>query len=94
LVLRAYHASHAQFAPSALIHYVRLAEHAGFIAVSSSAHLQPWSILQGRSGFAWARLQQDSALAVSQINLHNVNREQEAFIDAFGGRVLPALQHA
>jgi G6PDH family F420-dependent oxidoreductase len=41
---------------------------------------------------AW--LQQDLALGVSQINLHNVNREQEAFIDVFGGRVLPALQHA
>jgi coenzyme F420-dependent glucose-6-phosphate dehydrogenase len=41
---------------------------------------------------AW--LQQDLALGVSQINLHNVNREQEAFIEVFGGRVLPALQHA
>jgi hypothetical protein len=41
---------------------------------------------------AW--LQQDLALGVSQINLHNVNREQEAFIDVFGAHVLPALQHA
>jgi coenzyme F420-dependent glucose-6-phosphate dehydrogenase len=41
---------------------------------------------------AW--LQQDLALGVSQINLHHVNREQEAFIDVFGGGVLPALQHA
>jgi coenzyme F420-dependent glucose-6-phosphate dehydrogenase len=40
---------------------------------------------------AW--LQQDLALGVSQINLHNVNRAQEAFIDEFGGRVLPAFQH-
>jgi hypothetical protein len=32
---------------------------------------------------AW--LQQDLALGVSQINLHNVNREQEAFIEVFGG---------
>jgi coenzyme F420-dependent glucose-6-phosphate dehydrogenase len=41
---------------------------------------------------AW--LPQDFALGVSQINLHHVNREQEAFIDVFGGGVLPALQHA
>jgi coenzyme F420-dependent glucose-6-phosphate dehydrogenase len=37
---------------------------------------------------------QDVALGVSQINLHHVNREQEAFIDVFGEGVLPALQHA
>ena len=41
---------------------------------------------------AW--LQQYLALRASQINLHNVNCEQEAFIDEFGGRVLPALRHA
>jgi coenzyme F420-dependent glucose-6-phosphate dehydrogenase len=40
---------------------------------------------------AW--LQQDRALGVSQINLHHVNREEEAFIDVFGQRVLPALRH-
>jgi coenzyme F420-dependent glucose-6-phosphate dehydrogenase len=39
---------------------------------------------------AW--LQQDVALGVSQINLHNVHRAQEAFIDVFGAHVLPALQ--
>ena len=39
---------------------------------------------------AW--LQQDLALGASQINLHNVNREQEAFIDGFGQHVLPALR--
>jgi coenzyme F420-dependent glucose-6-phosphate dehydrogenase len=40
---------------------------------------------------AW--LQQDLALGASQINLHNVNREQEAFIDGFGQHVLLALPH-
>jgi hypothetical protein len=76
------------------VHYVRRAEHVSFAAASSSEDLKPWSVRQGQSGFAWAWLQPDSVLVVSQINLHNVNREQEAFIDAFGGRVLPALQHA
>jgi coenzyme F420-dependent glucose-6-phosphate dehydrogenase len=56
MVLCAYHASHEQFAPSALVRYVRLAEQAGFTAASSSEHLQPWSPRQGQSGFAWARL--------------------------------------
>jgi coenzyme F420-dependent glucose-6-phosphate dehydrogenase len=56
MVLCAYHASHEQFAPSALLRYVRLAEQAGFTAVSSSEHLQPWSVRQGQSGFAWAWL--------------------------------------
>ncbi len=41
---------------------------------------------------AW--LQQDLALGVCQITLHNVNREQEAFIDVFGAHVLPELQQA
>jgi coenzyme F420-dependent glucose-6-phosphate dehydrogenase len=56
MVLCAYHASHEQFAPSALVRYARLAEQAGFTAVSSSEHLQPWSTRQGQSGFAWVWL--------------------------------------
>jgi coenzyme F420-dependent glucose-6-phosphate dehydrogenase len=56
MVLYAYHASHEQFPPSALVRYARLAEEAGFTAVSSAEHLQPWSARQGQSGFAWAWL--------------------------------------
>jgi G6PDH family F420-dependent oxidoreductase len=56
MTLFAYHASHEQFSPSALVHYARLAEQAGFTAVSSSDHLQPWSRRQGQSGFSWAWL--------------------------------------
>ena len=54
MVMCAYHASQEQFTPSALLRYVGLAEQAGFTAVSSSEHLQPWSPRQGQSGFAWA----------------------------------------
>ena len=54
MVLYAYDASHAQFTPTALVRYVRLAEQAGFTAISSSEHLQPWSPRQAQSGFAWA----------------------------------------
>jgi G6PDH family F420-dependent oxidoreductase len=39
---------------------------------------------------AW--LHQDLELGVSAIILHNVNRAQEAFIEAFGSHVLPALR--
>lgn len=56
MVLCAYHVSHEQFAPSALVRYVRRAEQAGFTAASSSDHLHPWSPRQGQSGFAWAWL--------------------------------------
>ena len=52
----AYHASHEQFAPSVLLRYARLAEQAGFTAVTSSDHVQPWSSQQGESGFSWAWL--------------------------------------
>jgi coenzyme F420-dependent glucose-6-phosphate dehydrogenase len=41
MVLCAYHASHEQFSPRALVRYAQLAERAGFTAMSSSEHLQP-----------------------------------------------------
>lgn len=51
-----YHASHEQFAPSALLDYVRQAEAAGFSCAKSSDHFHPWSERQGQSGFAWSWL--------------------------------------
>lgn len=51
-----YHASHEQFAPSALLRYVQLAEQAGFDAAKSSDHFHPWSERQAQSGFAWSWL--------------------------------------
>ncbi len=39
---------------------------------------------------AW--LQADIALGFDRIYVHNVNREQQRFIEAFGERVLPALK--
>jgi alkanesulfonate monooxygenase SsuD/methylene tetrahydromethanopterin reductase-like flavin-dependent oxidoreductase (luciferase family) len=36
-------------------------------------------------------LQKDMELGFSQLILHNVNREQQQFIEVFGERVLPAL---
>jgi coenzyme F420-dependent glucose-6-phosphate dehydrogenase len=39
---------------------------------------------------AW--LQADIELGFDHVFVHNVNREQQAFIEAFGARVLPSLQ--
>ncbi len=41
---------------------------------------------------AW--LQEDIGLGFTNLYLHNVNRQQEAFIDAFAENVLPALKKA
>jgi probable non-F420 flavinoid oxidoreductase len=51
-----YHASHEQYAPSALLEYVRLAEDAGFDGVLSADHFHPWLDENGHSGFAWSWL--------------------------------------
>lgn len=52
MALIAYHVSHEQFRPSALLRYVLLAQCAGFDAVHSSDHFQPWNEQQGESGHA------------------------------------------
>ncbi|MEZ0484612.1 TIGR03885 family FMN-dependent LLM class oxidoreductase [Fibrella aquatica] len=39
-------------------------------------------------------LLEDLSLGFDQVSLHNVNRQQEAFIDAFGSHVLPELKKA
>ncbi|WP_199728794.1 hypothetical protein [Corallococcus sp. CA053C] len=36
-------------------------------------------------------LGEDLRLGFERLYLHNVNREQDAFIDAFGAKVIPAL---
>ncbi|MBW4463323.1 MAG: TIGR03885 family FMN-dependent LLM class oxidoreductase [Nodosilinea sp. WJT8-NPBG4] len=56
MVKFAYHASHEQFAPSALLGWAQQAEQAGFTAVTSSDHFHPWSERQGECGFAWTWL--------------------------------------
>jgi probable non-F420 flavinoid oxidoreductase len=55
-LLVSYHASHEQFGPAELLKLAVQAEQAGFDAVFSSDHLQPWAPRQGESGFAWSWL--------------------------------------
>lgn len=54
--LLGYHASHEQFAPSALLRYARWAEEAGFNAMMASDHFHPWLGEQGHSGHSWSWL--------------------------------------
>lgn len=51
-----YHASHEQFPPGMLLDLARKAEYAGFGALLSSDHFNPWTPAQGESGFAWSWL--------------------------------------
>lgn len=51
-----YHASHEQFAPSALLQCARSAQQSGLRHAMCSDHFAPFSEQQGQSGFAWAWL--------------------------------------
>lgn len=50
----AYHTSHEQFPPSLLLELAVMAEQAGFTALHSSDHFQPWNSAQGESGFTFS----------------------------------------
>lgn len=50
----AYHCSHEQFPPSVLLDLAVMAEKAGFNALHSSDHFQPWNSAQGQSGFSFS----------------------------------------
>lgn len=71
MAIYGYHASHEQFAPSALLAYVRAAERAGFRAAMASDHFHPWSEAHGESGFTWSWLgaaMQATALPFGVVN--------------------------
>jgi coenzyme F420-dependent glucose-6-phosphate dehydrogenase len=70
IAMLAYHASHEQFAPSHLLRLAIMAEKAGFDAIHSSDHFNPWSKRQGHSGFAFswvASALQATSLPVSMV---------------------------
>ncbi len=66
-----YHVSHEQFSPASLLQYVVKAEEAGFQFALSSDHFNPWSEIQGHSGFAWSWL--GAALARTTFPIGVVN---------------------
>lgn len=71
MTLIGYHASHEQYAPSALLDHTRAAEAAGFGGAMCSDHLLPWSVRQPHSGFAWSWL--GAALATTGFGIGVVN---------------------
>ncbi|MFD1210857.1 TIGR03885 family FMN-dependent LLM class oxidoreductase [Arthrobacter sp. GCM10027362] len=76
-----FHASHEQIAPAQLLADVRLAEQAGFDAAMCSDHIEPWSVRQGHSGFAWSWL--GAALASTRLRF--------GVVTAPGQRYHPAI---
>lgn len=65
-----YHASHEQYAPGALLDWVRAAEAAGFDAGMCSDHYFPWNDQQGESGFAFSWL--GAALQATSLSFGSV----------------------
>lgn len=76
-----FHASHEQIPPSRLLEDVQAAEAAGFEAAMCSDHVEPWSVAQGHSGFAWAWL--GAALATTGLSF--------GVVTAPGQRYHPAI---
>ena len=66
-----FHASHEQIPPSELLTAVQHAERVGFTAAMCSDHLEPWSVRQGESGFAWSWL--GAALTTTSLPFGAVN---------------------
>ena len=66
-----FHASHELYPPGELVHYLSLAERAGFEAAMCSEHSHPWTEAQGQSGFAWAWL--GAAMPVTGLTFGVVN---------------------
>ena len=66
-----FHASHEQIDPRSLLAAVQAAEAAGFQAAMCSDHFSPWSVRQGKSGFAWSWL--GAALQATSLSFGVVN---------------------
>ncbi len=81
MTLIGFHASHEQIAPGQLLADVQYAEQAGFDAAMCSDHFEPWSTVQGHSGFAWSWL--GAALATTNLRF--------GVVTAPGQRYHPAI---
>lgn len=84
-----FHASHEQLPPSRLLHAVRRAEQAGFDAAMCSDHLEPWSVRQGHSGYAWSWL--GAALEATSFSLGVVTAPGQRYHPAIAAQKLATL---
>ena len=84
-----FHASHEQLPPSALLDAVVHAEQAGFEAAMCSDHLEPWSVRQGHSGYAWSWLA--AALEATRFSLGVVTAPGQRYHPAVAAQKLATL---
>lgn len=84
-----YHASHEQFSPSALLAYVKLAEHYGFCACHSSDHFHPWSKHQGQSGYAFSWL--GAAMEATQLPFSIITTPGQRYHPAIVAQAIATL---
>jgi probable non-F420 flavinoid oxidoreductase len=85
-----YHASHEQFAPSRLLALARRAAGAGFQAVQSSDHIEPWGAEQGESGFALAWL--GAAMHATDLPFTLVNAPGDRYHPAIIAQAIATLE--
>ncbi len=85
-----YHASHEQFAPSRLLELAVRAEGAGFQAVQSSDHIEPWGASQGESGFAFSWL--GAAMHATKLPFALVNAPGDRYHPAIVAQAIATLE--
>ena len=85
-----FHASHEQFAPSRLLELVRRAADAGFQAVQSSDHIEPWGASEGESGFAFAWL--GAAMQATDLPFTLVNAPGDRYHPAIVAQAIATLE--
>jgi probable non-F420 flavinoid oxidoreductase len=84
-----FHASHEQLPPSRLLMAVQRAEQAGFDAAMCSDHLEPWSVRQGHSGYAWSWL--GAALEATSFSLGVVTAPGQRYHPVIAAQKLATL---
>lgn len=85
-----FHASHEQFAPSHLLRLVRRAADAGFQAIQSSDHIEPWGSARGESGFAFAWL--GAAMQSTDLPFTLVNAPGDRYHPAIVAQAIATLE--
>lgn len=83
-------ASHEQFPPSRLLRLVQRAADAGFQAVQSSDHIEPWGVEQGESGFAFAWL--GAAMHSTRLPFTLVNAPGDRYHPAIVAQAIATLE--
>lgn len=84
-----FHASHEQLPPGRLLDAVKRAEEAGFGAAMCSDHLEPWSVRQGQSGYAWSWL--GAALEATRFSIGVVTAPGQRYHPAVAAQKIATL---